>query len=190
MIIAAYCIPDQLILCCLWYPVILSVPKYTLITIKLDTSSNQYLDRGVELTIFSTQSIHGLGIAFLVVTALGASLTNFGSEYLQLPLHCFGGPLRVSWRRFLTLSTTLTPLHLVHINLISSWIWVGGRPWDHDQLFDPLHHHSTFAMATTLDETREGGLPLNQFTKNCPPGWRPGQPKYPIQLYIQLDRLL
>eukprot|EP00959_Pyramimonas_sp_CCMP1952_P168851 3527608-Pyramimonas_sp.AAC.1 len=34
-----------------------------------------------------------------------------------------------------------------------------------------------------------GGIPLDTFNKNTPPGWRPGNGKYPLRRYIQLLRL-
>ena len=33
---------------------------------------------------------------------------------------------------------------------------------------------------------RDGGLPLDAFTRNTPPGWRPGQAAYPLRRYKQL----
>ena len=38
-------------------------------------------------------------------------------------------------------------------------------------------------------DTPGGGLPLNTFSKNVPPGWMPSNPKYPIRLYNQLVKL-
>ena len=35
----------------------------------------------------------------------------------------------------------------------------------------------------------DGGLPLKSFSKNVPPGWIPGDPRYPLKLYSQLLRL-
>ena len=43
--------------------------------------------------------------------------------------------------------------------------------------------------APTVMEDPHSGLPLNQFSRNVPPGWRPGNPKYPLKLYLQLLRL-
>ena len=34
-----------------------------------------------------------------------------------------------------------------------------------------------------------GGLPLDQYTKTCPPGWRLGVRNYPIKRYIDLLKL-
>ena len=34
-----------------------------------------------------------------------------------------------------------------------------------------------------------GGLPLDEFTKSTPPGWRPGVNKYPFRKYQQKLRL-
>ena len=34
-----------------------------------------------------------------------------------------------------------------------------------------------------------GGLPLDVFTRQTPPGWRPGLPKYPLRRYTQLMKL-
>jgi len=36
---------------------------------------------------------------------------------------------------------------------------------------------------------QDGGLPLKSFSKNVPPGWIPGDPRYPLKLYTQLLRL-
>ena len=36
------------------------------------------------------------------------------------------------------------------------------------------------------DAGRDGGLPLDSFTRSCPPGWRPGQTSYPLRRYRQL----
>ena len=30
-----------------------------------------------------------------------------------------------------------------------------------------------------------GGIPLDTFNKNTPPGWRPGSSRYPLRRYIQ-----
>ena len=41
-----------------------------------------------------------------------------------------------------------------------------------------------------MDSTGSGGgLPLNTFNRNVPPGWRAGDPKYPLRLYRQLLQL-
>ena len=32
---------------------------------------------------------------------------------------------------------------------------------------------------------RDGGLPIDQFTKSTPPGWQEGLPHYPFRLYKQ-----
>ena len=45
------------------------------------------------------------------------------------------------------------------------------------------------ASAATASDGKDGGLPLDAFTKTTPPGWRPGNPKYPIRRYMQLLRL-
>ena len=34
-----------------------------------------------------------------------------------------------------------------------------------------------------------GGLPLDEFTKSTPPGWRPGLAKYPYRKYLQKLKL-
>ena len=33
---------------------------------------------------------------------------------------------------------------------------------------------------------KDAGLPLDQFSKNVPPGWRPGVAKYPLRRYFQI----
>ena len=43
-------------------------------------------------------------------------------------------------------------------------------------------------MANAADE-HHGGPPLESFTKGNPPGWRPGEVKYPFRRYEQLLRL-
>ena len=35
-------------------------------------------------------------------------------------------------------------------------------------------------------DDRDSGLQLDQFTKSCPPGWKPGIAKYPLRRYFQL----
>ena len=40
-----------------------------------------------------------------------------------------------------------------------------------------------------MADTGAQGLPLDQYTKTCPPGWRLGMAKYPLKRYIDLLRL-
>ena len=37
-------------------------------------------------------------------------------------------------------------------------------------------------MATT--NTHAGGIPLDEYTKNVPPGWKPGLDHYPLKSYL------
>ena len=48
-----------------------------------------------------------------------------------------------------------------------------------------------FDLAMNNDDSggAGGGIPLDTFNKNTPPGWRPGNAKYPLRRYIQLLRL-
>ena len=40
-----------------------------------------------------------------------------------------------------------------------------------------------------MAEQTPTGLPLESYTKGCPPGWRPGLSHYPFRLYVQRVRL-
>lgn len=53
-----------------------------------------------------------------------------------------------------------------------------------------MHERSSLHVYIVAHQSEhEGGLPLNTFSKNVPPGRRSGNPKYPIRLYVQLLRL-
>ena len=42
-------------------------------------------------------------------------------------------------------------------------------------------------MHAPRSDDRSGGIPLDEWTKGCPPGWQPGLDWYPLKLY--LDKL-
>ncbi|CAE8632635.1 unnamed protein product, partial [Polarella glacialis] len=61
-------------------------------------------------------------------------------------------------------------------------------------LFNGFHemvHNTAFASQwlNTIGQSYGGGLPLSEFNKLVPPGWRPGIPGYPIKLFFERLKL-
>ena len=97
--------------------------------------------------------------------------------------------LRSSRIRFRHLTCSIAFTSLLIVTTLLGLVTVFAFPNTKIE-FGSFQHSTADVMAQIGEDSREGGLPLNQFSKSCPPGWRPGLVKYPLRLYIQLVRLV